>query len=185
MVSYWSVYYSHCNKTQLGRSELTSLMSEPVLQGAVFLTQYCIYRGQRVKKFYWFLKCSMSHISFSSLVTCHSFCENRSHIVPLESEQVMSTPTYDPVGTETTYKSKLFLCQMGHKQKWTLPVLALRGGYINIETKIYSCIFGKIQNKIPIHVDIWKTRGRKGKDSEKKKLWFLWLIGNQYLMRCL
>ena len=29
---------------------------------------------------YWFLKCSMTHISFSSLATCHSFCENRSHI---------------------------------------------------------------------------------------------------------
>ena len=31
--------------------------------------------------FYWFLECSMSRISFSSLVTCRSFCENRSHIV--------------------------------------------------------------------------------------------------------
>ena len=30
--------------------------------------------------FYWFLKCSMSHISFSSLATCRSFCENRSHL---------------------------------------------------------------------------------------------------------
>ena len=30
--------------------------------------------------FYWFLKCSMSHISFNSLVTCRLFCENRSHI---------------------------------------------------------------------------------------------------------
>ena len=48
LVSYWSVYYSHCNKTQLGRFELTSLMSEPVLQGDVFLMQFCIYRGQRV-----------------------------------------------------------------------------------------------------------------------------------------
>ena len=36
-------------KTQLGRFELTSLMSEPVVQGDVFLTQYCVYRGQRVK----------------------------------------------------------------------------------------------------------------------------------------
>ena len=41
------------------------------------------------------------------------------HIVPLEPELAMSTPIYDPFGTETTYKSKLFLCQMGHKQKWT------------------------------------------------------------------
>ena len=24
----------------------------------------------------------------------------------------MSTPTYDPFGTETTYKSKLFLCKL-------------------------------------------------------------------------
>ena len=40
----------------------------------------------------------------------------RDHIVPLEPELVMSTPTYDPLGTETTYKSKLFLCQMGHTQ---------------------------------------------------------------------
>ena len=32
--------------------------------------------------FYWFLKCSMSHISFSSLATCRSFCENRSHMWP-------------------------------------------------------------------------------------------------------
>ena len=32
-----------------GRFELTSLMSEPVLQGDVFLKQYCVYRGQRVK----------------------------------------------------------------------------------------------------------------------------------------
>ena len=31
--------------------------------------------------FYWILKCSMSHISFSSLATCRSFCENRSHIL--------------------------------------------------------------------------------------------------------
>ena len=38
---------------------------------------------------------------------------------PLESELLMSTPTYDPFGTETTYNSKLFLCQMGHKQQWT------------------------------------------------------------------
>ena len=34
---------------------------------------------QKFFVFYWFLKCSMSHISFSSLVTCRSFCENRSH----------------------------------------------------------------------------------------------------------
>ena len=41
------------------------------------------------------------------------------NIVPLEPEPVMSTPTYDPFVTETTkaYKSKLFLCQMGHKKK--------------------------------------------------------------------
>ena len=38
------------------------------------------------------------------------------YIVPLEPALVTSTPTYDPFGTETTYKSKLFLCQMGHKQ---------------------------------------------------------------------
>ena len=30
--------------------------------------------------FYWFLKWSMSHISFSSLATCRSFCENRSQM---------------------------------------------------------------------------------------------------------
>ena len=30
--------------------------------------------------FYWFLKCSISHISFSSLATCRSFCENRSQM---------------------------------------------------------------------------------------------------------
>ena len=30
--------------------------------------------------FYWFLTCSMSHISFSSLATCRSFCENRSQL---------------------------------------------------------------------------------------------------------
>ena len=41
------------------------------------------------------------------------------NIVLLEPELVMSTPTYDPFGTETTYKSKLFLCEVGHKQKWT------------------------------------------------------------------
>ena len=34
-------------------------------------------------------------------------------IVPLEPELVMSTPTYDPFGTEKAYKKKLFLCQMG------------------------------------------------------------------------
>ena len=38
---------------------------------------------------------------------------------PLEPEPPMPTPTYDPFGTQPTYKSKLFLCQMGHKQKWT------------------------------------------------------------------
>ena len=31
--------------------------------------------------FYWILKCSMNHVSFSSLATCRSFCENRSHIM--------------------------------------------------------------------------------------------------------
>ena len=46
------------------------------------------------------------------------------YIIPVEPELAMSTPTYDPFGTEPTYKSKLFLCQMGHKQK---SVLAQRG----------------------------------------------------------
>ena len=36
------------------------------------------------------------------------------NFIPLEPELVISTPTYDPFGTETTYKSKLFLYQMGH-----------------------------------------------------------------------
>ena len=48
---------------------------------------------------------------------------------PLKPELVMSTPTYDPLGTETTYKSMMFLCQMGHKQIWTLSVLVLRRRY--------------------------------------------------------
>ena len=41
------------------------------------------------------------------------------YIVPLEPEQAMYTPTYDPFGTETTYKRKLQLncAKMGHKQK--------------------------------------------------------------------
>ena len=41
------------------------------------------------------------------------------YIFPLEPELIMSTPTYGR--TETTRKSKLlrYLCQMGHKQKWT------------------------------------------------------------------
>ena len=30
--------------------------------------------------FCWFLECSLSHISFNSLETCRSFCENRSHM---------------------------------------------------------------------------------------------------------
>ena len=34
-------------------------------------------------------------------------------IGPLELEQAMSTPTYDPFGTEITYKRKLELCQNG------------------------------------------------------------------------
>ena len=38
---------------------------------------------------------------------------NHDFIVPLEPEQAMSTPTYDPFGTETTYKIKLELCQNG------------------------------------------------------------------------
>ena len=44
------------------------------------------------------------------------------HFVPLEPELVMPTPTYHAYGqfgTEPTYKSKFFLYQMGHKQKWT------------------------------------------------------------------
>ena len=40
------------------------------------------------------------------------------YIAPLVPELAMSAPTYDPFGTETTYKIKLFLCQMDHKQKW-------------------------------------------------------------------
>ena len=51
------------------------------------------------------------------------------HIVPLLDPELMSTPTYDPFGTETTCKSKLFLCQIGHKEKLTYPVMALRGQY--------------------------------------------------------
>ena len=35
--------------------------------------------------FYWFLKCSMSHTSFSSLATCRSFCDNRSHMLLFKS----------------------------------------------------------------------------------------------------
>ena len=34
----------------------------------------------------------------------------------------MSTPTYDPFDTETTYKSKLFLCQMGHNSDFAFFV---------------------------------------------------------------
>ena len=41
------------------------------------------------------------------------------NIITLAPELAMSTPTYDPFGTGPTYKSRLFLCQMGHKQKWT------------------------------------------------------------------
>ena len=33
---------------------------------------------------------------------------NPEYIVPLEPELVMSTPTYDPLGTETTYKVSCF-----------------------------------------------------------------------------
>ena len=36
--------------------------------------------------FYWFLKCSMSHTSFSSLATCRSFCDNRSHMLLFKSK---------------------------------------------------------------------------------------------------
>ena len=66
-------------------------------RGGVFLSINAL-------KTYWFTSCT--HIQFIE----------RDHIVPLEPELVMSTPTYDPLGTETTYKSKLFLCQMGHTQ---------------------------------------------------------------------
>ena len=51
------------------------------------------------------------------------------YIIPLKPEPAMSTSTYDPIGTELIYKSKLFLCKMGHRQKCTSPVLALRGRY--------------------------------------------------------
>ena len=46
------------------------------------------------------------------------------YIVPLEPELVVSTPTYDPFSTETTYKSKLSICakwvrsKNGHNQLW-------------------------------------------------------------------
>ena len=37
--------------------------------------------------FYWFLICSVGHISFSLMATCRSFCKNRSHnksfLIPL------------------------------------------------------------------------------------------------------
>ena len=36
--------------------------------------------------FCWFLKCSMSHTSFSSLATCRSFCDNRSHMLLFKSK---------------------------------------------------------------------------------------------------
>ena len=48
-------------------------------------------------------------------------------IVPLEPKLVMSTPTYDPFGTETTYKSKLFLCQMQGSRKCGSTGAALLG----------------------------------------------------------
>ena len=46
------------------------------------------------------------------------------HIVPLEPEPAMSTPTYDPFGTETTYKKKVetvpkwVISKNGHSQFW-------------------------------------------------------------------
>ena len=42
--------------------------------------------------FFWFLNCSMSHISLSSLATCRSFCENRSHILWNCTGDVWSNP---------------------------------------------------------------------------------------------
>ena len=50
-------------------------------------------------------------------ISAFSLSEVEEYIVSLEPEMAMSTPTYDPFGSEPPYKSKLFLCQMGHKQK--------------------------------------------------------------------
>ena len=53
--------------------------------------------------FYWFLKCSMSHISFSSLATCRSFCGNRSHIMVVSTIAIVLDSINSVVNEEMSY----------------------------------------------------------------------------------
>ena len=60
---------------------------------------------------WYFLKClgGQSSEARHCLVNKTQVAQFRVYIIPLEPELVISTPTYDPFGTETTYKSKLYV----------------------------------------------------------------------------
>ena len=60
------------------------------------------YFLQKFLVFNWFLKCSMSHISFSSLATRRLFCENRSHMFKSQILKCSSIRGYQNVALGNT-----------------------------------------------------------------------------------
>ena len=105
--------------------------------------------------FYWFLKCSMSHTSFSSLATCRSFCDNRSHMLLFKSKNkhIKNIPLLQmsqsslPFHNHTIYISTIvdwYTCFMKHRcsscsmvWEYSLP------GNLTIGRLLQDCILYK------------------------------------------
>ena len=78
--------------------------------------------------FYWFLQCSVSHISFSSLATCRSFCENRSQMYTHTSWQGDRIDiTVNQIHPALTHP-KATKCYKGESRKCTKFDYVIEGG---------------------------------------------------------
>ena len=102
--------------------------------------------------------------------------------MPLEPEQVMSTPTYAHLARKQHTKESWNCAKVGHKQKWTLPVLALRGRYY-VMLYLYYMLFKhkymlwakyKIRSKLKTysfaHMHTWKLLWSKNTENVLKNL---------------
>ena len=68
--------YCHIHVTQILSFKMIYNMSGLLLH----FGSKSYYFLEKLLVFYWFPTCSVSHISFTSLATCRSFCENRFHL---------------------------------------------------------------------------------------------------------
>ena len=113
--------------------------------------------------FYWFLKCSKSHISFCSLVTSCSFCENRSHLfrhlrcahrfTPEIPEQRMKTNTSKTLQVrECICFAFAFVCVLGKNPKTPkLRPIAddaiTRGDIGSLVSLVYICGYAVVHRR--------------------------------------